>query len=199
MKKEFEYKIIKKSLSKEICKLAFDYFKFRGNVAHYCYAHNAVVSNSYGIFNDPQVPGHFSIYADPLFELFLIQCKKVVEKNTKRKVFPSYSYGRLYEKGAILAKHTDRQSCEISMTLNLGGDPWPIYLSTKKKKNLKVSLAQGDILLYAGTKCAHWRYKFKGELCAQVFLHYVYQDGPYINNRFDQRALLGLPSARNDF
>ena len=198
MKKEFEYKIIKKVLSKEIWKLAFDYFKFRGNVAHYCHANHASVSNFYGIFTDPQVPGNFSIYADPLFELFLIKCKKIVEKHTKRKVFPTYSYGRLYEKGAVLKRHQDRGSCEISMTLNLGGNPWPIYLSTHKKDR-KITLKPGDLLLYAGTKCAHWRYKFKGELCAQIFLHYVYQDGPYIYNRFDQRPLLGLPSVRDDF
>ena len=36
-----------------------------------------------------------------------------------------------YQKGDdILERHKDRFSCEISTTLmNLGGDPWPIYLS----------------------------------------------------------------------
>jgi hypothetical protein len=29
-------------------------------------------------------------------------------------------------------RHKDRFSCEISTTLNLGGDPWPIYLSPKE-------------------------------------------------------------------
>ena len=28
-----------------------------------------------------------------------------------------------------LKRHKDRFSCEISTTMNLAGDPWPIYLS----------------------------------------------------------------------
>ena len=28
----------------------------------------------------------------------------------------------------ILKRHKDRPSCEISTTLNLGGDPWPIFI-----------------------------------------------------------------------
>ena len=32
----------------------------------------------------------------------------------------------------VLKRHKDRFSCEISTTLNLGGDPWPIHLEPKK-------------------------------------------------------------------
>ena len=35
--------------------------------------------------------------------------------------------------GDVLHRHKDRFSCEISTTLNLGGDPWPIHLEPKKK------------------------------------------------------------------
>jgi hypothetical protein len=32
------------------------------------------------------------------------------------------------KKGMNLKRHKDRFSCEISTTMNLGGDDWPIYL-----------------------------------------------------------------------
>ena len=34
----------------------------------------------------------------------------------------------LYKQGDELKRHKDRPSCEISTTLNLGGDPWPIFI-----------------------------------------------------------------------
>ena len=50
-----------------------------------------------------------------------------MNKETSLKLSPTYSYARIYNKGAILQKHKDRYSCEVSTTLNLGGDMWPIY------------------------------------------------------------------------
>jgi hypothetical protein len=32
------------------------------------------------------------------------------------------------KKAIFLKRHKDRFSCEISTTMNLGGDDWPIYL-----------------------------------------------------------------------
>jgi hypothetical protein len=100
-------------------------------------------------------------------------------------------------------------SCEISTTLNLGGDPWPIYLSPKENvgipdgktitassnvKGIKVNLKPGDMLIYKGMELEHWREPFEEENCAQVFLHYneVSKEGKL--NMFDKRPHLGLPS-----
>ena len=80
-----------------------------------------------------------------------------------------------------LKRHKDRFSCEISTTMNLGGDDWPIYLEPSWKKGVttssnakgvKVDLKPGDMLVYSGCELEHWREKFKGKECVQVFLHY---------------------------
>ena len=42
----------------------------------------------------------------------------------------------LYKNGDILKKHKYSFSCEISGTLNLGGDMWPIYLENTKGKEI---------------------------------------------------------------
>ena len=52
-----------------------------------------------------------------------------MEKLTGLKLYPAYTYARIYKKGDdVLKRHKDRFSCEISTTMNLGGDDWPIYL-----------------------------------------------------------------------
>jgi hypothetical protein len=102
------------------------------------------------------------------------------------------------KKVMFLKRHKDRFSCEISTTMNLGGDPWPIYLEPSGKegqKGIKVDLKPGDMLVYSGCELEHWREKFKGKECVQVFLHYNNRKTPGArDNMFDKRPHLGLPS-----
>ena len=120
-----------------------------------------------------------------------------MEKTTGLKLYPAYTYGRVYKKGDILKRHKDRFSCEISTTMNLGGDDWPIYLEPsgkKGKKGVKITLKPGDMLIYRGCDLEHWRKKFTGEECIQVFLHYndIKTSGSE-ENMFDERLHIGLP------
>ena len=116
----------------------------------------------------------------------------------------------LYEKGNILHRHKDRPSCEISTTLHLGGDPWPIFLDPSGANfvidefkeihkpgaptGIRVDLKVGDMLIYSGFELEHWREPFEGTICSQVFLHYNHANGPFAQtNLFDKRPLLGVP------
>jgi len=48
--------------------------------------------------------------------------------------------------------------------------------------------------VYSGCELEHWREEFKGDICAQVFLHYNHINGQFKNtNLYDNRPLLGLP------
>jgi hypothetical protein len=78
-----------------------------------------------------QIPNTYSCYSDIAMETLLLKCQPVMEKITGLQLYPSYTYARIYKKGDELKRHKDRFSCEISTTMNLGGDPWPIYLSPK--------------------------------------------------------------------
>jgi hypothetical protein len=55
-------------------------------------------------------------------ETLLVKTLPVMKERTGLDLIPTYSYARVYEKGSILKRHKDRPSCEISTTLNLGGD-----------------------------------------------------------------------------
>ena len=138
---------------------------------------------------DPQIPNSFCVYGDIAMDLLLFPLMPMIEKKLKISLVPTYSYARIYKKGDVLKKHTDRSSCLISGTLNLGGDEWPIYLENNKK-TYEINLKPGDILLYNGCKLKHWRKEFKKELCTQVFLHYNEKGS---ENIYDRREHLGLP------
>ena len=140
----------------------------------------------------------------------MLKCQPGMEKATGLKLYPAYTYARIYKKGDILKRHKDRFSCEISTTMNLAGDDWPIYLEPDPKKGgikpgvgyvsdntkgIKVDLKPGDMLVYSGCELEHWREKFKGKECVQVFLHYNNRKTPGAkDNMFDKRPHLGLPS-----
>jgi hypothetical protein len=197
--KKNKYIIIKNAISKEIAKFVFDYFILKRQVAATLFETKSIspFSNSWGIWNDSQVLNTYSHYADIAMETLLIKVMPIMEKITKLKLVPNYSYARIYKKGDILKRHKDRFSCEISTTLNLGGDPWPIYLEPSCKeglKGIKVDLRPGDMLVYRGNELEHWREEFKGENCAQVFLHYndINTKGAK-ENIYDKRKHLGLP------
>ena len=65
---------------------------------------------------------------------FNVKCQPEMEKVTGLKLYPAYTYARIYKKGDELKRHKDRFSCEISTTMNLGGDDWPIYLEPSGKE-----------------------------------------------------------------
>jgi hypothetical protein len=152
----------------------------------------------FGTWGDAQIPGTYSHYSDIVMETLLMKLLPVMQKQTGLKLNPNYSYARVYKKGDILKRHKDRFSCEISTTLNLGGDPWPIYLEPSGKeglKGIKVNLNQGDMLIYRGNILEHWREAFEGKDCAQVFLHYnnLATKGAK-ENIYDRRPHIGLPA-----
>ena len=140
----------------------------------------------------------YAHYSDVAFETLMLKVQPTMEKETKLKLNPAYTYARVYKKGDVLKRHKDRFSCEISTTMNIGGDPWPIYLEPSgdvNKKGVEVNLNPGDMLIYRGCDLEHWREEFKGEECVQAFLHYndINTEGAD-KNIFDQRPHLGLPS-----
>ena len=167
-------------------------------------------TTEFGVWNDEQVPNTYSHYADIAMETLLLKMFTIMEKTTKLKLNPTYSYARIYKAGDILHRHKDRFSCEISTTLNLGGDPWPIHLEPKKNvgipdgkkitthsnnKGISINLKPGDMLVYKGMELEHWREEFQGDNCAQVFLHYNNQKSKDADkNIYDKRKHLGLPS-----
>ena len=194
------YKIIKQAISKELAEFVYSYFLNKRKVAMRFFDDRYIspFATEFGVWSDEQVPETYSHYADIAMETLLEKLKPLMEKESGLKLNETYSYARIYKKGDELKRHKDRYSCEVSTTLNIGGDEWPIYLEPsgeEGKEGIKVILNQGDMLVYKGCDVEHWREKFEGKNCGQVFLHYNdVSDEKAEQNKYDGRPCLGLPA-----
>ena len=207
-----KYQVIRAALSKELSNFIFNYMMLQRDAVDFMVKNNKL--NPYNPFigtrEDKQVPGAYSKYADWVMETLLMYMIPIMKAKTGLNLIPTYSYTRIYEKGHILKRHKDRPSCEISTTLHLGGDAWPIFLDPSGQnfvideyknihkplapKGVQVDLKVGDMLIYSGCDLEHWREPFQGNICSQVFLHYNHANGPYAKtNLFDKRPILGIP------
>lgn len=155
-------------------------------------------ASSYFDYGDPQVEKAFSAAAPVLTETLLDVMTSILSQTINCELYPTYSYLRIYMKGAELERHTDRPSCEVSATLPLSYDAstiWPLYIESGNKV-IGVELEPGDALLYKGIEVPHWREAFEGERQVQVFLHYVKKNGKYSEFKFDKRDHLGHQSVK---
>ena len=194
------YKIIKQAISQELAEFVYAYFLNKRAVAKHLFETRYIspFTEYWGIWNDEQIPDTYSHYADIAMETLLEKLKPLMEKESGLKLNETYSYARIYKKGDVLERHKYRYSCEVSTTLNIGGDEWPIYLEPsgeEGKEGTKIILNQGDMLIYKGCDVEHWREAFEGENCGQVFLHYNdASDEKAEQNKYDGRPCLGLPA-----
>ena len=207
-----KYQVIRQALSKELANFIFNYMMLQRDAVDFMVKNNKL--NPYNPFigtrEDKQVPGAYSRYGDWVMDTLLMYMIPIMKARKGLELLPTYSYTRLYEKGNILRRHKDRPSCEISTTLHLGGDEWPIFLDPSGQnfvidevkqtikpgapKGIQVDLKRGDMLIYSGCELEHWREPFEGNVCSQVFLHYNHANGPFAKtNLLDGRPLLGVP------
>ena len=168
MKIGINYKVIKQAISKELAQFVYEYFLMKRQVARKFFDDGYIVQRNYdwGVWNDEQVPETYSHYADIVMETLLQSLQPKMEEEIGLKLIPTYSYARIYKKGDVLKRHKDRYSCEVSTTLNIGGDEWPIYLEPsgeEGKEGVKVDMQPGDMLVYKGCDVEHWREAFEGD------------------------------------
>lgn len=147
--------------------------------------------------NDEQVPNAVStIHHELVFDTLLESVWPYVEQATGKSLLPTYSYARLYTNGNTLEKHTDRESCEISMTIQLGRShhyAWPIFMGGKR-----FDLAEGDGVIYKGCDIEHWRNVCDGPdhyYSGQAFLHFVDANGPFASWANDTQVRNGDKTA----
>lgn len=204
--KNNKYVVIRNFLNHDTTKLLYQYSLIKVSSTDFKYNHQ---KDSYnwmwdGRWTDPQVMHVYSHYGDPIMDSILTLSAQSVSEYTGLNLKPNYTYWRLYEKGSVLTKHKDRDSCEISATICLGYNnsnvsneqypdySWPMWVKTDAGDEIPIQLNPGDAIIYKGCEIEHWREPFKGLNHAQVFLHYSDADGPF-NISFDGRPMLGIP------
>ena len=195
------YAVIRGLIPYEWCQILYDYV---GISADRCALKQKYDDKKYakawdGTFYDKQCPGNYSQYGDPMMDSLLMAHGGAIESVTGMKLAPSYTYYRMYLNGAILERHKDRPSCEISATVCLDWNdsncekrkPWPIWIKNNQGE-IPINLEPGDAMVYKGCEVEHWREPFHGNACAQVFYHYTDVNGERFNP-WDGRPHGGIP------
>jgi predicted 2-oxoglutarate/Fe(II)-dependent dioxygenase YbiX len=182
--KDYGYVHLKNALDKQSCEILTNELK-------------ALVELKKTI-KDEQCPLSEAVHGSEIFDNLLIAMLPYFEEQSGLKLYPTYSYARLYNtQGEELKNHRDRPACEISATITLGfeGDVWAIYIGNNEDKSngTKIEMDVGDAVMYRGMDKWHWREPyFEGKWQAQVFLHYVDQNGPHAEWKYDKRESLGI-------
>ena len=174
--KKFKYKIVKNFLSKDEVEL----LKIWMEITH---------RNNQNFFCPYVDTADTFFYGNSITDSLLLKYNNKINKIVNKNLLPTYSYSRVYTKFATLKKHKDRESCELSVTINVGSDgtDWPIYLQNKP-----ILLKEGDGLIYSGKDIEHWREEFLGDWYGQIFLHYVYENGKFKDFYKDKRPNFGM-------
>ena len=163
--------------------------------------------------NDTQTQSFVGEHGDSLMEVLMDLSTPVIERNVGKKLWPTYTYFRIYDKGSDLKTHTDRESCEYTVALCLASDPadkpYEIfigerdetsdykYYNTKKefqrlRIDYKFPMIANNAIIFKGREKLHWREYCEHDHYMTVFLHYVDQEGPYKEYKFDKRNSIGL-------
>ena len=123
-----------------------------------------------------QVEGSLARYWHPQYRSIHTGVRKKIEEIIGRKLYNTYYYDRYYFPGQALSKHTDRDACEISVSIHISTNlpdtlkDWPLqfkspdtYTDTQKSAILvpgevrQVVLNPGDGAIYKGCERPHWR------------------------------------------
>ena len=137
--------------------------------------------------------GCFALYSPIFFETLSLYIKPKLEKILGRKIYPTYSYGRIYKNKSKLEKHTDRHSSEIVASVSIFKDiKWNFFIEYENEK-VGVDLEPGDAVIYSGNTLPHWREEYTGKEHVNCFLSYVYVDGNHSHLKYDDRPYLATP------
>jgi hypothetical protein len=159
-----------------------------------------------------RITSHANLLKRPAFEAyghhyapmlyFLWGLTPIMEHVVGRSLLPTYDYLRIYRSGDVCHVHSDRYSCEHSLSLTLGysdGKPWELQVekapsepSSKVEPDFgaephsSIPMKVGDAVLYQGVRHRHGRTAPNpNRWSAHLFLHWVDREGPYRDHAFD--------------
>ena len=139
---------------------------------------------------DPVMNYDTAVYSDKVFESLMVAKNKLMNEICDKELVPTYTYWRMYTNTATLKMHSDRPSCEYSVSVMIDSDkvPWPFIAGENS-----ILQKPGDAVIYKGCDLKHGRPEpYKGDYHAQVFLHYVDKNGKNAEYIYDKRPFLGM-------
>lgn len=148
------------------------------------------------------ISGHFY---RPL-TTFLWALTPIIGEITGADLLPSYDYFRIYHQDDVCRVHSDRPSCEHSVSLTLvysDDQPWPLEVGSTRvtreapcvddfgdEPHASVAMQPGDAVLYRGIDLRHGRTQPNpNRWSAHLFLFWVERGGKFQEHAFDEQRL----------
>jgi len=148
----------------------------------------------------------FNIYGYDFWPMifFLWGLTPTISKLVGRELLPAYDYFRIYREGDVCRVHSDRESCEHSVSLTLDysdGEVWDLQVGRRALADPEpmsddfgsddfssVGMKVGDAVVYRGVQHRHGRVTPNPNAwSAHLFLHYVERGGPFEGHAFDRK------------
>ncbi|ANY21218.1 hypothetical protein A6F68_02728 [Tsuneonella dongtanensis] len=163
---------------------------------------NFAKSHQLSINQTVDISGHFY---RPL-TTFLWGLTPIIGELVGADVLPSYDYFRIYQKGDVCRIHSDRPSCEHSVSLTLAysdNQPWALEVGSERVTEegpctddfgdepfSSVEMQPGDAVLYRGINLRHGRSRPNPNgWSAHLFLFWVERGGEFEQHAFDLQRL----------
>jgi hypothetical protein len=148
----------------------------------------------------------------PVLLTFLWGVTPKIEEVAGARLLPTYSYFRTYQRGDVCRIHADRPACEhsLSLTLAYADDiPWALAVADSpvaedQRQTLRgddgfgdeayseYAMKPGDAVIYRGYDYRHGRTTPNpNRWSAHLFMHWVERDGPYRDQMFDGKPMMG--------
>jgi hypothetical protein len=180
-----DFLIIKNALAKDLCKFIALEFEMMETLFKQLYPAANLADDC---------DNTFARYSPLMMEALSVWLSPQVESAVNKKLYPTYSYARIYYNGSELKKHRDRKSSEVTVSVCLEKDcEWPLYIKNNNGDTHEIHLDVGDAVVYSGRDHEHWRNPLSGSKQIQAFLQYVDANGDSALLKWDTRPVLGMP------
>jgi hypothetical protein len=121
-------------------------------------------------------------HGEPSSTLLLYLVQPLIDRIAAAATRPAYSYAWLYQRGAEMRPHRDRDACQCTVSVLAdyaptadGPAPWPLGIHPRDGgAPIEIRQAVGDAVVFSGRELVHFRPPFTtGTRSVSLLLHYV--------------------------
>ena len=132
---------------------------------------------------DPDRGFVWQLYKSPCLKDLATKFHPIMEKVVGEPLKQTYWYTTIYTNNSYMVRHTDRDACEISLSLNLKSDcNWTLNLQDLQGKEHRLNTKAGDGIYYLGREVSHERELLMSkhqQIYIQSFFHWVRSNGEF--------------------
>ena len=133
--------------------------EFLTNYIYLCKKVSETSNTNKYLEGDGQVSGaKFVTYGDIAIDSLLETYFPKIQEVWDKKLYPSFTYARIYGAGTGLDMHRDRIGSDVTCSVKLSGPPFPFVINGEEgsaERPQHYIISQGDALVWNGNKYTH--------------------------------------------